>query len=351
MSSVLAVAANHIGLHNPRYHIIASQYKGSTLKSIRRLLAADWQTTSKSELLSTLLMLCYAEISDQCRPEWLVHMHGANAIARQPPVVQATDSDAILSGFIAPYFAAHNILAYTAVADPALEPRLVDGGRHWLSRIKRSHWEIDSSIGCSAELLSIILDITVRIRHLKRNPDLSTRTQARVWKNKTERLLRNLRQELPGNVICDRPSSSYPDVSTVKIGAEAFRQGAVLFLQYLEEDSFHEAKIQHCVDTILALMKQCPVKEHGGRSSVFWPFFLAGCHSTKEGDRAYVLDRFRLLERPKRYGNTRPARKVIEHVWKQRDLGADEPCQQKCGSRCFEWEDAMVQLGSTISLT
>jgi len=352
MTSVLAVAANHLGFQDPRYSAIAFQYKGSTLKSLRRILTADWRTTSESELLGTILMLCFLEISDQCHPNWMAHLDGANAIIGRPSITQDTYSDPILSCFIAPYFAAHNIMAYTAVANPALEPRLLEGGRHWLSKINRPCQEIDCIIGCSKELLSIILETSLQIRRLKKNTSPCKLRQARAWKDTTERKLGNLKQEIPGDWSSEQPPSSFHSVIAAWNTAEAFRHATVLLLQYLDDqDSCHESTIQSCVHTILELVKQCPIHEHGARSSSFWPFFIAACHSTREQDRVYVLNRFRALERPKRFGNIRPARKVIEHVWKQRDLRADDTDQERCGVRCFEWEDAMAQLGSNISLT
>lgn len=99
-------------------------------------------------------------------------------------------------------------------------------------------------------------------------------------------------------------------------------------------------------------MRQCPIDPGGRRSSSLWPLFIAACHVSTDEDRVYVLERFHGIESRKRFGNIRPVRKVVEHVWKMRDLRADLVGNERDkADRCFEWEDAMALLGSNLSLT
>lgn len=349
MKSVLAVAANHLHFQDPRYRIIALQYKGFTLKMLQRVFKQGPQIMSKSELLGTILMLCFFDISDGCHANWMMHLGGANTVMKIQSTIQDSRSDAAVSSFIGQYFASHNIMAYTALADPALEKTLFEGGLYWLDKINRPFQEIDCITGCSSEVMEIILKTSYRIRAQKKMPTSTDRKSIVPWKKKTERQLGCLLQNVPNSETAFLSSAA--SVVTVTKTAEVFRHATVILLQYLDPNATLKAStIQDCVRKILDIVRTCPIHPSGARSSSLWPFFIAACHVTLDEDRIFVLTRFYSLEGRKRFGNIRPVREVVEHVWKQRDLRGNTH-GEKWGKRCFEWEETMELLGLNLSLT
>jgi hypothetical protein len=352
MKSVLAVSANHLRFLDPRYHITALRYRGSTLKSLQRLISNP-RIDSKSELLSTILMLCFFDISDGCQSDWIKHIKGARRIMMQPSTTHDAHSSTAVVTFLAQYFASHNIMAYTALADPSKEKSLKTGGEFWLRQIIRPEQEIDCIVGCSKELMSIILDISGRVRETRnpRTPACSTAEADQIsWKHSIEAKLQVLEQHVP-------PSSCPISAATARLRytAAAFRDAALILLQYVDPRRACSAdmKTRQWVTSILCLLNNCPVDPTGSRSSSLWPFFIAACHVESDEERMFVLKRFHSMESRKRFGNIRPVREVVECVWKRRDLRADDVCLKdlRKGSGYFEWEDAMAFLGSNLSLT
>ncbi|RFU24349.1 hypothetical protein B7463_g11987, partial [Scytalidium lignicola] len=272
LKSVLAVAANHLKFHDSRYRITALQYKGCTLKTLQRLLR----------------------------------------------------NGAVLS-FIGQYFASHNIMAYTALAHPTKEREqaLLEGGLRWLRTINRPEQEIDCIVGCSTEIMTIILEISQKVRSQKNTMSAQERHQIFLWKVQTERRLTALTQTplIPPRTISSSLSPvDAQSVSTVLNTAESFRQATLILLQYLcpsfSPISARQSTIQTCVREILDIMSRCPISPIGARSSSLWPFFVAACHVTEDKDRVFVLRRFNEMESRKRFGNIRPVREVVECAWK-----------------------------------
>lgn len=376
LKSVLAVAANHLRFHDPSYRITALQYRGLTLKNLQMLLQCETDSISTSELLSTILMLCFFDISDGCTSDWMEHLDGASKVLTQLSASShERNSNSTILSFIGEYFASHNIMAYTALAHPTREREkaLLEGGLNWLSKINRPDQEIDCIVGCSKELMSIILEVSQQIRSQNNASTAEERHDIFLWKMRAEDRILTLTQEPPitsGSSPSSSPSTTQ-SLSTVRKTAEAFRQATLILLQYLAPSSSSptvtQDAIQASVRKILDLLALCPISPIGARSSSLWPYFVASCHVTADEDRVFVLRRFHEMESRKRFGNISPVREVVECVWKQADLRADtagvagwdkEINSSRIGKeeeggvkRCFIWEEAMALLGINLSLT
>lgn len=271
----------------------------------------------------------------------------------QPENAQDGHASTAVITFLAQYFASHNIMAYTALADPTKEKALKIGGRFWLSQITRPEQEIDSIIGCSTELMTIILDICSRVRK-SRSYGMSVSEEQKAdqsdWKRNMESRLLLLEQHVTYS------SGTTAATARLQHTATAFRDAAMILLQYLNPEatsaSASNIKTGPLVKSIFSLLEKCPIDPSGSRSSSLWPFFIAACHVDTEEQRLFVLKRFYIMENKKRFGNITPVREVIECVWKRKDLRADEANpRNENGIGCFEWEDAMAFLGSNLSLT
>lgn len=351
MKSVLAVAANHIRFLDPTYNITALRYRGTALRSLRQMLNTP-NLISKSELLSTILMLCFFDISDGCQSDWSKHLKGATRVMMQQFATEDGHLNNTVLTFLAQYFASHNIMAYTALAESSQEKVLKSGGEFWLSQINRPRKEIDSIVGCSKELMTIIFDISCLFRdahELRSSGSLDLKTDRLAWKRATETKLKDLQQHV--SHVSDATSAS---VTRLQHTAAAFKEAAIILLQYLdpEHQSTSDTKTRECVTNVLALLSQCPIDPNGARSSSLWPFFIAACHVESDEERIFVLKRFHSMESRKRFGNIAPVREVVECVWKRRDLqvyGMERSSGVSNGR--FEWEVSMEFLGSNLSLT
>lgn len=354
MRSVLAVSANHLRFQDTRYHVTALQYRGSTLRSLQRLISNPGKT-SKSELLSTILMLCFFDISDGCQSDWTKHLKGARQVMMQPYSSPDAHSATEVITFLAQYFASHSIMAYTALADPRKEKSLKAGGKFWLKQIIRPEQEIDAIVGCSKELMGIILDISSRVRDA-RNPRISMCSEAQAdqitWKQAMDLRLQTLQQTVPSS-----PHTTSISASRLQYTAEAFRDAALLLLQYLDPQppSLSASRTRQWVTDILFLLEKCPINPSGSRSSSLWPLFIAACHVENDEERLLLLGRFHNMESRKRFGNIKPVREVVEWVWRRSDLRSNDNGRKDNGNGIwkgsFEWEDAMALLGSNLSLT
>jgi hypothetical protein len=377
LKSVLAVAANHLRFQDPSYRIAALEYRGITLKNLQLSLQCETGTVSQPELLSTILMLCFFDISDGCKSDWMDHLDGASKVLTQLSASsQERRANRAILSFIGEYFASHNIMAYTALAHPTRERErtLLEGGLNWLSLINRPDQEIDCVVGCSKELMSIILEVSQKIRHQHMASTAQERHDIFLWKMRTENRILELNQEIAtSSDSVTRPlNNPTQSLSTLRYTAEAFRHATLILLQYLAPTSSSpvatQTAIQTSVRTILDLVSRCPISPIGARSSSLWPNFVAACHVTADEDRVLVLSRFHEMESRKRFGNIRPVREVVECVWKQADLRADGAGTPGVGGdettglpgelrgneevkRCFVWEEAMALMGINLSLT
>jgi hypothetical protein len=358
MSSLLAVSANHLKLRDPAYGIVALHYRELSLKVLRMIITSDLHSISKLDIIVTILMLCYFDISDGCHTNWMNHLKGAYKIMISEDETQNSNAIRVPS-FISQYFAGHSVMGYTAVSDPELEDLLFESAMFWMGHIRGEDQEIDCVLGCSKELMGMILKITYEVRQQRRHLECMQRLDRSLWKENLETKLKYLRQTPPqGFQMHEAQKLDYDGIKKIERTAEAFRQASLILLQYFNPSADSFFKIQGFAQDVFEIMKKCPVCPTGERTSALWPLFIAACHAVEDDDRAFVLNRFSEMEMARRFGNIRPVRKVIEHVWKKRDLMVDIspsgfaklPSQSSLGI-CFEWEDAMAALGCTLSLT
>ncbi len=125
-----------------------------------------------------------------------------------------------------------------------------------------------------------------------------------------------LNDEKTGNVDCDR----------ILRTAELYRIGALVYLHRLP---YQPSTIpisdadQHLVDRALQLLDQLQV------CTSPWPLFMVASGVTTEEQRADILAIFDIMQEKRRIGNVDAIRKIIEDLWIQTDLAADEPTRPR----------------------
>lgn len=249
---------------------------------------------------------------------------------------------------------------------------------------------IDPYMGLSNSLLLLINEIA---ELAWRSPPKGLDDCAESLKAKAfyiKESLEKLRQRLPvqlelasasGHIKDDDPSRDL--VTEFVIIAEANRLGALLFLheicsnRFRFEGSYYPSEIHDECDQN-TILPRFPDEDRNNYIRVIldliehslpwiirtaalplWPLFLAGCCAVTEEDRMTVMTIFEESEQMKRFGHIRPAREVVEMVWRQHDLGVQDdrkrrkaaavatgrPIEKSKQSERFVWERAMKMLG------
>ncbi|GLI79406.1 hypothetical protein PoHVEF18_007738 [Penicillium ochrochloron] len=262
-----------------------------------------------------------------------------------------------LSGFFSRYFAFHLVLARTAFRVDTTSYKLpISSGS-----LVESPDTIDPYMGFSQSLLLLINQVT-ELAWSKEDDqnDLNPSTVYQLRRN-----LEDIQQRLPNGQID-------PTTECAAI-AEANRLGALLLLHETCSPktasfskpglpAFDKEEKSRFVGQILSLILE--KKANMMRTAVLplWPLFLAGCCAREDEERVTVLRLFEELNGIRRFGNIAPAKEVVEMVWRQRDLAAEDEGKRQRGEAQpkkdplqgarFAWEHAMVMLGDwKLSLT
>lgn len=241
---------------------------------------------------------------------------------------------------------------------PESPPETFSTSTSWLSLQMplESMDDIDPYMGFSNGLLLLINEITDLVR-LGKGTDDQAICVARARRLKTS--LENLHQRLPESPTlgADSPKRRLAVIAT----GETYRLGALVLLYEIFSQSFPAAlaathvitnsELQETIQSILRTIDTHLDDMIHTAALPLWPLFLAGCCVDHEEGRVLALRLFEAIEQPRRFGNITPARKVMEMVWRQRDLASDDRrLSTKRGQ--YEWERASMLLGGwKISLT
>ncbi|KAL2845261.1 fungal-specific transcription factor domain-containing protein [Aspergillus pseudoustus] len=353
--ATLAIAANTLRLSNPSYRLPALEHHSRALAHLRYLLSQDeWTERELDEMIGLVLMLCWFEISDNSCPAWITHLNGYQDLLRtrqsRPP--RSVHSEQ-LGSFFNRYFAFHHVLAKTAfrLEQPSSSSSSTFPLPMVLGSMKSPLADgpdvIDTYMGLSPSLLMLINQVAEMAWS-------STETTTTEIIHRLETELEKLHQVPPlGNGIDD-------ETECVAI-AEANRLGALLLLHEVSASSRTATTLcleekNRCVERILNLILDKRANMMRTAVLPLWPLFLAGCCAPTDAERVVVMQLFDELEGIRRFGNIAPAMEVVQMVWRQRDLAAQDDRKKRKRiekpQERFEWERAMTMLGNwKLSLT
>lgn len=212
---------------------------------------------------------------------------------------------------------------------------------------------VDSLLGCSHELISLISDISNLSSELVRSsmfsvPSSNATTDRQhgpldslqIRRNEIEKRLYNLEQHLPLTAPDLADPGSLEELGYI---AEARRLSALIYL-YFRVDYVPPGSppIDRLTQQVLALIPKISLRSH----VLLWTLFIVGVmgigESDGDADRKFILERLVSLQHTRELENVRIARQVVEAVWKIRDLrGPDAP-------GC--WKDVVDAGGEGLSL-
>ncbi|EXJ94142.1 hypothetical protein A1O1_02535 [Capronia coronata CBS 617.96] len=403
--TTLAISANTLRLARSEYTVIALEHRQQALRRLVTILnRKECDDSEMDEILGMVLMLCWFEISDGCNPSWVTHLKGFRGLLHRHrrKLANVSPHSWNMQQFFVRYFDFHLVLAKTTFrvdegdSNADLSHPIVGntGSESTSSRSELYHGpdhtrqdhddapnfssstsslslhmpldsmdDIDPYMGFSNGLLLLINEITDIGPMASRTGD---QARATIHARRLKTSLANLHQRLPESAVSsDMVTRRRAFVAT----AEAYRLGAIILLHEVLSRSYPavsapchvitKPELDDAIQSILQLIDTRLEDMIDTAALPLWPLFLAGCCVDLEEDRMTALRLFEVIEQRKRFGNITPARKVMEMVWRQRDLGRDDrqqPARNRKGGRGtveqYEWERASTLLGGwKISLT
>ncbi|KAG7691650.1 hypothetical protein KL930_004379 [Ogataea haglerorum] len=359
LNSILAASAYQLFLLGKKeFEEISDRY---TKQVLGELPHAIGDIHNLDEILATIIMLCFKEISSNCGSgaQWTTHLAQAKELLKE---TRMRNSENPLFKFFTRYFISHEVMGETAWVgenhsnDSMPLPRLpqpIFDDPHLETLRNDGDTRIDLVLGCSAYLISIIHRISM-LGKCYEDLELETSQASRdaieseIWirREHLHRELEELCQEFEPT-----PEVSEEDAHYIETIAEIKRLTAIIYLFAridLEAVYQHDGRVsksfykrhadtQQISKHIVSLMRSLP----DIYMSLLWPLFVIGIVSTvADEDRWFVLNAFTTLQKTRELGSVRTACSVVTSVWKEKDLGCDH----------IRWRDMIREKASTLSL-
>ncbi|KAE8146981.1 MFS general substrate transporter [Aspergillus avenaceus] len=311
--SILAVASNQLLLLNDMcFERETLVFKSMALRGLHQDITSG---AIRDDIIATVLMLCFHDISDECDAAWITHLQAGLELIRQS--LSRSSERSALRKFCAMYFYAHDILNRTA--SPKAKPhrgrhRWLDGDDlnevtsfYFLSTLRYLQYtdladQIDMTMGCSRRLLSLIDDTT----------QLTTRIIEIEWS------LHGLAQNVPAHSVARQ------DLALI---AEVKRLAALLYLS--ERRSLlilSEQTRRHLVFSIIRIISELP-----DSATLLWPLYVLGHVGLEdEEQRRFILDRLERIEKTRNLGSIKRASIAVKRAFQLDDF--NYPCGRESES-------------------
>ncbi|KIV96097.1 hypothetical protein PV10_00001 [Exophiala mesophila] len=425
-AAILMFTADRLAQLDSKFSHVVMRYRQRTLKALRDLLI-QWNGSMRDILLVSM-MLCVVEINEPHPGSWVVHF-SAYRHAIQQRLARTTRHQAEDYGYNLAYrfFTHHLIMAKTMFnVDEAnggfiassndgssvdgLPPRWTSTENLALEMDSDSLQIIDPYSNFSNGLLLLVNEVadlkrlqssTHRLKHLRDRRKMEAHLQTKMQQLKAS--LASLTQVAPEWMKESEPESV---VALIEQVAEANRLAALVLLlhePYLplnqhnaasanqgdspnhdilastsdnaipaacrrEEKEQYLKNLLQLVDSFIA--STCLLAP----SWALWSTFIAGCCTEKEDNRVTVMGIFNTAIRMTQRSNIVSAFRVLQAVWRQRDLQADvtDVCVRTISRRrkhekearsgkkapsssstppeyIYEWQSVMDMIGERIS--
>ncbi|KAK5113570.1 hypothetical protein LTR85_010798 [Meristemomyces frigidus] len=328
LHSILAVSANQLRL------LGRNEYRIATWRSYSKALAglsykvqqcfdhgAEVCSEGWEDVLAASILLCFFEISFACSDTWLAHARCARTILQAVGSVRGMSVEKQeLCKLAYSYFASHDVFARTA-STLHYEPwRIIECPAYNAS-------PINTLVGCSEELLGLISQTSDLADEKEGIEGAEEVSLASVGYRKTDFTgsadfaRRRTAIERRLHSLSQIPLSG-PNTDDIALIVETKRLAALIYL-YGRFDCLlpHQAPIPHITRKLLSLLAHI----ESSTTVLLWPLFIVGTFGIQpEGDedRKLVLKRLTAMQRVRQLAHVKKARRVIEAVWKARDLRA-----------------------------
>ncbi|KAG0674300.1 hypothetical protein C6P42_002294 [Pichia californica] len=398
MDTIMATSAHQLYiLGNNEYHKMSEMYSEKAVQQLAKIIKEkqEYQCADWDDVLATVLMLCFREISSNCdyRSSWVSYLNCAKYFLN---FFNSNSNISPLFKFFARYFIIHEVMGETAW----LEQKVIENNNSnnsnnnnnnnnethfnnidhnkivtidlnlaWNKEVEKNdimnhlllsepniHEDRDNVIdvvfGCCPYLISIIH----RISNLGRCYEdlelesLSTKKEFEFYiikqRDQIQSEIENLNQKTQIFNEIDNQSEN-----CIKIIAEIKRLSTLLYLfarvdletlhfnngiinNYYKEKYDYMQNVKIKLTQLYALLPECPM-------SLLWPLFVLGLVSGFEDEeRWFVLDRLVKLQKARELGSVKTAKDVVLTVWKELDLDLTS----------FRWRDMIKGRAESLSL-
>ncbi|KAJ5113172.1 hypothetical protein N7456_001706 [Penicillium angulare] len=344
--AIQALGASHWSRVDPSYAVLGLRLKSETLRDLRRRLSSEGSVACSAdpEVLVIMMMLCLYEIADKCDQQWVIHLKGAKELIRlrrQRTIEFPEESNTLepASDFAEHFFAFQDVIGRTACAKASLF-----GSDYW----KAEDRNIDTWMGCSPELVSILLTITDMSGARRKLDSDSARDSFHARAKSIEYQLEHLIQEVGDGSESD---------DTLASAAEAKRLATLLYLHCgLYGAGPTTPLVVDYVHQILQLVSG--QLDRGIPAGVTWPLFVAAVEldpshdelwSTSDGPvfgRSMILRALASMA-GSTISNVARTRAVIVQVWQARDQDLLKTPQM---NGLNDWEWYVVPVSDAMSL-
>ncbi|PWY86785.1 Zn(II)2Cys6 transcription factor [Aspergillus heteromorphus CBS 117.55] len=299
-NALLAVASNQFSLlGDTRFVKETLVYKDRALKGLQQAICTG---EIDDGVIATVLMLCFHDISDDCDPSWVTHLHGGLDLLYRVPSNKSGSCS--LRRFFEMYFVAHEIMSRTA-----FQTIKRDGITHSWSDSDDLD-EIDTVMGCSRRLMSLIDDVS----DLPQPGKLKVSLLGTPSYLKIASSISTLSQTLP------RYSEDRADLAQI---AEAKRLAALLYLSGRRSPR-NDAEVKlpdrldkrHLTSAIINIISVLP-----DRATLLWPLYILGhVGLDTEDHRRFVLERLETMQRARNLGSVRRALMAVKRAFQVVDM-------------------------------
>lgn len=257
-----------------------------------------------------------------CSQSWEVHADFARSFLLSGSTFKSDNNleHRELYEFAVAYFLSHDILAATVWT-----PRHAHEIKDFLQHSTNSP-AIHTLTGCSKELMSLIAETTdlasiityLEMSEAPTSPKSGPIDHPPDIKHRRDDIERRIHQlEIPAHGV-----QTSSDSDNGHIIAESKRLAALMYL-YARIDNanpFHPHMVR-LTTQILSFLPKISLRTN----TILWPLFIVatlGVRPESDEDRKLVLERLDALQQTRQLGNVKKARRIIEDVWKARDLRA-----------------------------
>lgn len=354
-NSIVAAGANlyYLQFGDSYYRELSNCYIQSVLRDLPVQIEQKHALgrTSWDDILVTILMLCFTDISSNCDKQWLAHLRRGKSLLGHQKILDHCNE--FLLKFFVRYITSHDIMWETV--KNVWNSSVIDCEAGIYESLKHDNdVHVDVVLGCSPYLLTLISktsNLGDCYEALRDESGLNMNIFEEVIVLEAELIradLDDLRQ-----VIDMASDGSYP-VEGIEMISEIKRLTAKIYLfARIDLTGFalrpslpstvallreRTAKMKALTKQIIALMKKIKTCT----MAISWPLFVIGLVTVSLEDRWFVLEKFREMETNRGLASVRLARETVEASWRERDLVAN--------SRIYTWNELVNSKGRTLSL-
>ncbi|KAF1958271.1 hypothetical protein CC80DRAFT_503054 [Byssothecium circinans] len=324
LEATLALSSFHIGRQDE-----ALRHKVNAIK----LLSSSFENAASSRIaqVSTGMMLCVYSVFDSSDTTWNVHLQGAKSLLR---VFSKSEREDPTLAFVMPWLEYHDV--FSAYSHPVQYLPAQQLSDIVLPEATPATQKIIGLLGCSSELLRIISCINqlrVVVTPSRNESPPSYKSIAEFVLIIREQLI-DLKQEI---LVQPGERSSAISHARITLTAEFYRIAALLYLyQTALTWSRFVFEVQEFAQQGLIILNQMDV------CTSPWPLFILACNVSGDADRIKVMRVIDDGAKERRVGNYQIIRSLVQKVWKQQDLAADEKVERK-----VDWRDLM-EVGASM---